>query len=65
MTYETYENLKRVNSRRKHRATYAGNWKEVEECCNQDNQLDQEYARSISPEPVGHPDNPIFVKYFK
>ena len=42
------------------RATYTGNWKEVEECCNQDNQLDQEYARSISPEPVGHPDNPIF-----
>ena len=61
MTYETYENLKRVNSRRKRQATYTGNWKEVEECCNQDNRLDQEYARSISPEPVGHPDNSILV----
>ena len=47
MTYETYENLKRVNSRRKRQATYTGNWKEVEECCNQDNRLDEEYARSI------------------
>ena len=60
MTYETYANLKRVNARRKRAATYAGNWKEVGRCSDEDQRLDAEYGRSISPKPTGHPDNPVF-----
>jgi hypothetical protein len=63
MTYETYENLKRVNARRKRTATYYGNWKEVARCSEEDQRLDAEYqiGREISPEPAGHPDNPVFM----
>lgn len=62
MTYETYENLKRVNARRKRSATYAGNWKEVSRCTEEDQRLDAQYGRAISPEQAGHPDNPVFCE---
>jgi hypothetical protein len=61
MTYETYENLSLANDRRKRAAAYTGNWKEVARCCEEAIRLDAEFARSISPEPAGHPDNPLLA----
>lgn len=61
MTYETYLSLKRANEKRKKSASRTGNWKVVEECCKKEVLLDAEYAQTISPDPPGHPDNPIFI----
>ena len=57
MTYETYENLKRANARRKRHATYVGNWKEVSRCSEEDQRLDAEYRRSANSNPERHAHN--------
>jgi hypothetical protein len=48
MTYETWENLKQANDRRRKAAVRAGNWKVVAECSEESVRLDDEYARTNS-----------------
>jgi hypothetical protein len=61
MSFETYENRKRIQERRKHQAMISGNWGVCTDAIRKIQDLDSEFAREISPEPPGHPDNPIFV----
>jgi len=46
MTFETYENLRRVNDRRIKSARRKGNWKVVNECVSENIALDAKYMES-------------------
>lgn len=59
MNYETYTNLLRIAEKRKRVATYSAKWELVSKTCEEIERLHAEYAREISPEPAGHPDNPF------
>ena len=62
MTYETYENLSRVQRKRQLQGVSRGDWIAVADAVKQINRLNTEMAESISPLPFGHPDNPFLSK---
>ena len=61
MTLETYENLMRVHLKRERQAAIRADWAAVADVRKQIERLNSEMVREISPEPPGHPDNPMLA----
>lgn len=59
MTHETYQNLVRVQQKKKRQSSARGNWSAAKDAIEEITRLDSEIAESISPIPPGHPDNPF------